>query len=83
MIEVYIYELIDALGNKSRCAVNEPSDNICIGGYDKHGKYHQYDSYEGYHAWGWAAEYEGFTLRQYIAKIDLDSLTPEHEQKGE
>jgi hypothetical protein len=30
--------------------VNDPSDNLCIGGYRLDGKYLQYDSYEAYHA---------------------------------
>lgn len=82
MIEVYIYELIDARDDTSHAVVLDPSDGICIGGYDRHGTYRQFES-EAYHIWGWAAEYDGLTIRRYIAKIDLDTLTPEHEQKGE
>lgn len=30
--------------------VDDPSDNICIGGHGKDGKYYQFDSYEAYNS---------------------------------
>lgn len=69
-IEFYIFVLTDATGNKTYDVVGEPSDNICIGGIGKDFQYHQYDSYEGYHAYGWA-EKLGMKLDCYNQKITI------------
>jgi hypothetical protein len=60
-VKVYVYILRDGQGYTSTAVVGDPSNNICIGGNDTKGEYHQYDSYEGYHAYGWA-EQHGFHL---------------------
>ena len=54
-IQAWIYSLKHSKG-VSYSIVNEPSDNLCIGGYDEKGKYHQYDSQEAYHVHEWAHE---------------------------
>lgn len=70
--EIWIYRLIDAKGDKCYTVVDDPSDSGCIGGYDVDGKYHQYDSYELYHAYEWAEE-RGMTLSCVNIEIDPES----------
>lgn len=38
---------------RSRVVVDDPSDNICIGGKDNKGCYRQFDSYEAYHVYSY------------------------------
>lgn len=68
---IYLYCLTDARGDKVITVINEVSDNGCIGGVDKDGKYQQYDSYELWHAYGWA-EKHGMKLQSATMEIDID-----------
>lgn len=51
MKKFYIYRLVnennEVLDEK---VIDDCGDNLCIGGEDSTGKYHQYDSYEAWHA---------------------------------
>lgn len=67
---IYLYRLTDAAGDQQITVVDEQSDDGCIGGYDRDGKYHQYDSYELYHAYEWA-EKHGMKLESGIMEIDV------------
>lgn len=69
-IKVRIYILTDSEGNKTWDIVKESSDNICVGGYDGDGTYHQFDSYEAYHAYTWAETY-GFKLECVEKEIEI------------
>lgn len=94
--EFYIYTLTDARGVSYVKVVDDSSDNMTIGGYDKEGKYQQFDSYEAYHAYGWA-EKHGFKLvsetrsiaveipepRQYCWKCDSTHAVDYDCQQGE
>ena len=72
--ELTFYRLTDALGNKKVTVVDDPTNNGCIGGYDKDGNYHQYDSYELWHAYDWA-EKLGMKLESGTMKLDIsDSI---------
>jgi hypothetical protein len=66
---IYIYRLTDALGNIDIAILNESDGDETIGGYDKDGQYHQYDSYELYYAYDWAKKH-GFVLES--ATVDLE-----------
>lgn len=68
--EIHLYRLTDANGDKQITVVDEPSNSGCIGGYGSDGKYHQYDSYELYHAYDWAKE-RGMKLE--YAKMEIDA----------
>lgn len=68
--EIYVYRLTDAKGNKYVTIVNDPSDNGSIGGYGNDGFYHQYDSYELYHAYEWA-EQHGMKLESGTMKLNI------------
>jgi len=57
--KIYVYSLLDGQGNFTDAVVNDPSDNLCIGGYDADGRYHQYDSQSAWYIYGWA-EKHGF-----------------------
>ena len=70
---IHVYRLTDANGDKTFCVVDDPSDDGCIGGYDANGKYQQYDSYELYHAYGWA-EKHGMKLECGVMEIDTDKI---------
>jgi hypothetical protein len=67
----YVYILTDQRGNDDIKIVDEPSDNLCIGGYQADGTYCQYDSYEAYHVHSWAKE-KGFTVRTEERSIQID-----------
>lgn len=54
-VTAWLYSLKHSRGT-SYAVVEEPSANICIGGYDEKGRYHQYDSYEAYHLHNWAED---------------------------
>jgi hypothetical protein len=72
--ELHFYRLTDAQGNKKVTVVNDPSDNGCIGGIGSDGEYHQYDSYELWHAYDWA-EKLGMKLESGTMKLDIpDSI---------
>jgi hypothetical protein len=70
IIKVIIYVLTDTQGNKSHYAINDYTQSICVGGIGQDGKYHQYDSYEGIHAYGWA-EKLGMKLDCYERAVDV------------
>lgn len=69
----YVYRLLSEKDEVlDEVVVDDPSDDICIGGYGNDHNYHQYDSYEAYHA------YEHFKelnvgLRIVCAKTELDT----------
>jgi hypothetical protein len=65
--------LRDAKGDVRTAVVNDTSDNVTIGGYDLDGKYHQYDSYEAYHVYGWAIE-RGFYFTTKPFEIDVHDI---------
>jgi len=53
-----------------RFVVNDSSDNLCIGSVSADGNYHQYDSYEAYHAESYYAEYyDDWKLRITSRKV--------------
>ena len=68
--KIYLYRLTDARGEQQMVVVDDLSDNGRIGGYDKDGKYQQYDSYELYHAYEWA-EKHGMKLESGSMEIDV------------
>ena len=73
MKKVYIYRLVDETGDVlDEVAVNEPSDNICLGGYDKYGDYHQFDSYKAHRA---NAYFEGLNCGLHVvgASVEIDT----------
>ena len=82
--EFYVYVLKDAKGDYRAVVVDDPSDNLCIGGYDSNGEYQQYDSYEDSYAGGWA-EKHGFTLRSQKQEIEvyLGPLFSDKHSEGE
>lgn len=62
-VDVLVYERV----------INDPSDNLCIGGIGIDGKYYQFDSYEAYHAANWFAERESVHgLRVDSVKVSVD-----------
>jgi hypothetical protein len=69
-VKVIINILEDAKGNISTCVIGDYSDSICVGGIGKDGNYHQYDSYEGIHAYGWA-EKLGMKMTCQESMIDI------------
>lgn len=71
--EINIYRLTDAQGNQTATVVDELSDSGRIGGYDKNGVYQQYDSYELYHAYDWAAKH-GMKLEFAKIEVNLDTI---------
>lgn len=74
MKKIYMYKLTDANGDVCTCVVNDLSDNVCIYGIGSDGNYHQFDSYEGCHAFDWA-ESHGMVLELGIIEIDLNSIS--------
>lgn len=53
--------------------INDPSDNLCIGGIGTDVKHYQFDSYEAYHAANWFAEKESIHgLRIESVKVSVD-----------
>jgi len=70
MIKIYIYKLTDCWGNICWDCVSDTSNNICLYGHYLDSKYHQYDSYEGYHAYKWAEAY-GFKLELIERLIEI------------
>ena len=73
MKKIYIYRLIDARGEVSFTVVDNPSDNIRLGGYDINNQYQQYDSYEAYYACDWAKKH-GMELSSTVVEIDTNAL---------
>lgn len=69
-VKVIFYVLTDVHGEKTWDCVKDYSDSICFGGYDKDGKYQQYDSYEGYHSYDWA-EKHGFKVECIEKEVDI------------
>lgn len=67
---IYLYRLTDANGNKTITVIDDPSDSGTILGVGSDGKYHQYDSYELYHAYEWA-EKLGMKLESGTMDIDI------------
>lgn len=73
--EFYVYTLTDGQGDSRLVVVDDCSDNMTIGGYTADGQYHQFDSYEAYHAYGWAQE-RGFKLTSETRRIEVDVPDP-------
>ena len=72
--EIHIYRLTDFNGKQYATVVDDPSDTGSIGGYGEDGKYHQYDSYELWHAYDWA-EKLGMKLEYGTIEIEIkDSI---------
>jgi hypothetical protein len=69
--DIWVYQLLLDGIVVATTVVNDPSDRGCIGAYDANGKYHQYDSYELWHAYSWANE-RGFVLRSCKKTITID-----------
>lgn len=67
---LYFYRLTDARGDARIVVVDDPNDDGCIGGYDANGKYHQYDSYELWHAYAWAKE-RGMVLESGTMDVEI------------
>jgi hypothetical protein len=70
-VKVIVYALTDVAGHVTTSVVGDHTDNICFGGIGNDGKYHQYDSYEGFHSYAWAEKlgmrvdcYENATQRR-------------------
>ena len=72
-IKVWVYRLTDCQGNQRLDVLSDCSENLTVGGYDKDGKYQQYDSYEAYHAYGWAQKH-GFRLECATFEKDVSEL---------
>lgn len=70
-VKVIVYVLTDINGDVSSSVVGDYSDNICFGGIGNDGKYHQYDSYEGYHPYDWATKL-GMTVDCYEKEISIN-----------
>jgi hypothetical protein len=70
-VKAIVYTLTDAFGDVSHSVVGDHSDNVCFGGIGIDGKYHQYDSYEGHHAYEWAAKL-GMKVGCYEKEIEID-----------
>ncbi len=70
-VKVIIYTLTDIDGNVTTSVVGDYSDNICVCGKGKDGQFHQYDSYEGIHAYSWA-EKLGMKLDCFEKEITLN-----------
>lgn len=77
--KIYLYRLTDARGNKQITVLDEPSDIGTIGGYGSDGKYHQYDSYELWHAYSWAEE-RGMKLESAEMEIEIPDSVFEKEE---
>jgi hypothetical protein len=72
--ELYFYRLTDTQGNQDLVVIDQSNDNGCIGGIGADGEYHQYDSYELYHAHEWAEKY-GMKLESGRMEVDIpDSI---------
>lgn len=67
---LYLYRLTDARGDTRTVVVDDPSNDGCIGGYGADGKYHQYDSYELWHAYDWAKE-RGMVLESGTMEVEI------------
>jgi hypothetical protein len=60
-MKVYCYEVTDSNGDTIADVCLDPCDPINVGGVDKSGKYHQFDTTEAYHVYEWAKQY-GFSV---------------------
>lgn len=69
--KIYVYYLTGCQVGDDIVVVNDPSDNIRLGGFDKNGNWQQYDSQEAYFAYEWA-EKHGFTLRMIEKEIEIN-----------
>jgi len=69
-VKVIFYVVKDARGNKSWDCASDYASTVTLYGEDKDGKFQQYDSYEGYHAYPWA-EKHGFTLECIEKEVEL------------
>lgn len=69
-ITVIIYVLCDVNGDYTHSVVGDHSDSISFGGIGNDGKYHQYDSYEGYHAYDWA-EKLGMKVECFTKEVEI------------
>jgi len=61
----------------STVVLDDCSDNLCIGGTGKDGKYYQYDSYEGWHAASFfAVDYtkHGLSINCYKAEVEMKDV---------
>ena len=67
---IYIYRLTDAQGNITFTVQDDCQNSGTIGGYDKDDKYHQFDSYELFHAYDWAKE-RGFVLESATFVLEI------------
>ena len=81
IISLYIYVMTDAYGSQSSATVQDPSDTICIGGYDTSGVYQQFDSYEAYHIWGWLEGRDGLSVQLYRHRLDTDTTRLEFDSR--
>lgn len=66
---IIVYRLIDALNKTHIVVLNKSSYIGTIGGYDKDGIYHQWDSEELYHAYEWA---ESHGMKLNCAEMEID-----------
>lgn len=69
-VKVIVYALTDVAGHVTTSVVGDHADNICFGGIGNDGKYHQYDSYEGFHSYAWA-EKLGMRVDCYEKEIEV------------
>lgn len=69
LIKVYVYKVTDAEGTECFGVVQDPSDALCVYGYDYEHTYHQFDSTEAYHVYSWA-EKHGFKVEMKIKEIE-------------
>ena len=70
-VKVIIYTLTDVDGDVTTSVVGDYGDSICFGGKGNDGQYHQCDSYEGIHSYGWA-EKLGMRVDCYEKEIVLN-----------
>lgn len=70
-VKVIIYTLTDVDGNVHTSVVGDYSDSVCLCGKGNDGEYHQYDSYEGIHAYPWAEKF-GMRVDCFEKEIELN-----------
>lgn len=70
-VKAIVYTLTDAFGDVTHAVVGNHCDNICLGGIGIDGAYHQYNCYEGRHAYKWA-EARGMKVGCYEKDIEIE-----------
>lgn len=69
-VKVLVYVLTDVNGKTMTDVVDDCSDHICLHGTGNDGKCHQFDSYEAYHSYDWAARL-GMKVDCYEKELEI------------